>query len=82
MALPLLLGAREKARIAGCDKAYAVVAGELKVRVQRVRTGRRSVGRVSRWQGDIGVSLGLTHNLGGFPFQNICSISIIGRYGD
>jgi len=26
--------------------------------------------------------VGLTHNLGGFPFQNICSISIIGRYGD
>lgn len=26
--------------------------------------------------------LGLTHNLGGFPFQNICAISIIGRYGD
>jgi acetyl-CoA C-acetyltransferase len=25
---------------------------------------------------------GLTHNLGGFPFQNICSISIIGRYDD
>ena len=25
---------------------------------------------------------GLTHNLGGFPFQNICSIAIIGRYGD
>jgi acetyl-CoA C-acetyltransferase len=25
---------------------------------------------------------GLTHNLGGFPFQNICSISIIGRYGE
>ncbi|MBC2712297.1 MAG: acetyl-CoA acetyltransferase [Desulfosarcina sp.] len=25
---------------------------------------------------------GLTHNLGGFPFQNICSISIIGRYGN
>ena len=23
---------------------------------------------------------GLTHNLGGFPFQNVCSISIIGRY--
>jgi acetyl-CoA C-acetyltransferase len=23
---------------------------------------------------------GLTHNLGGFPFQNICAISIIGRY--
>jgi acetyl-CoA C-acetyltransferase len=23
---------------------------------------------------------GLTHNLGGFPFQNICSIAIIGRY--
>ncbi len=24
--------------------------------------------------------LGLTHNLGGFPFQNICSIAIIGKY--
>ncbi|MFO8112942.1 MAG: acetyl-CoA acetyltransferase [Desulfosalsimonadaceae bacterium] len=24
--------------------------------------------------------LGMTHNLGGFPFQNICSIGIIGRY--
>jgi acetyl-CoA C-acetyltransferase len=23
---------------------------------------------------------GLTHNLGGFPFQNICSIAIIGRH--
>jgi acetyl-CoA C-acetyltransferase len=25
--------------------------------------------------------LGLNHNLGGFPHQNVCSISIIGRYG-
>ena len=24
--------------------------------------------------------LGLTHNLGGFPFQNVCSISIIGKH--
>ena len=24
--------------------------------------------------------LALNHNLGGFPHQNICSISIIGRY--
>ncbi len=24
--------------------------------------------------------LGLTHNLGGFPFQNICSIGIVGKY--
>lgn len=24
---------------------------------------------------------GLTHNLGGFPHQNVCAISIIGRYG-
>lgn len=23
---------------------------------------------------------GLTHNLGGFPFQNVCSISIVGKY--
>ncbi len=26
--------------------------------------------------------LGLTHNIGGFPFMNVCSISIIGRYGE
>ena len=24
---------------------------------------------------------GLTHNLGGFPHQNVCAISIIGKYG-
>lgn len=24
--------------------------------------------------------LGLTHNLGGFPFMNVCSVSIIGKY--
>jgi acetyl-CoA C-acetyltransferase len=23
---------------------------------------------------------GLTHNLGGFPFQNVCAIAILGRY--
>jgi acetyl-CoA C-acetyltransferase len=23
---------------------------------------------------------GLTHNLGGFPAMNVCSISIVGRY--
>jgi acetyl-CoA C-acetyltransferase len=25
--------------------------------------------------------MGLNHNLGGFPHQNICSISIVGPYG-
>ncbi len=25
--------------------------------------------------------LGLTHNLGGFPFMNVCSIAIVGKYG-
>jgi acetyl-CoA C-acetyltransferase len=29
-----------------------------------------------------GPRLGLTHNLGGFPHQNVASISIIGHYGD
>jgi acetyl-CoA C-acetyltransferase len=24
---------------------------------------------------------GLTHNLGGFPFMNVCAISIVGKYG-
>lgn len=28
------------------------------------------------------VRLGLTHNLGGFPHQNVCSVGIIGRYND
>jgi len=23
---------------------------------------------------------GLIHNLGGFPFQNVCSVAIVGRY--
>ena len=26
-------------------------------------------------------TFGLTHNLGGFPHQNVCSISIVGRHG-
>jgi acetyl-CoA C-acetyltransferase len=26
-------------------------------------------------------SIGLTHNLGGFPNRNVCAISIVGRYG-
>lgn len=26
--------------------------------------------------------LGLTHNLGGFPHQNVCAITIVGRYGE
>lgn len=26
--------------------------------------------------------LGMTHNLGGFPHQNVCSIAIVGRYGE
>ena len=26
------------------------------------------------------VRFGLTHNLGGFPHQNVCSVSIVGRY--
>jgi acetyl-CoA C-acetyltransferase len=25
--------------------------------------------------------IGLTHNLGGFPFMNVCSIGILGKYG-
>jgi acetyl-CoA C-acetyltransferase len=25
---------------------------------------------------------GLTHNLGGMPYMNICSVTIVGRYGD
>jgi acetyl-CoA C-acetyltransferase len=25
--------------------------------------------------------IGLTHNLGGFPFMNVCSVAIVGKYG-
>jgi acetyl-CoA C-acetyltransferase len=25
---------------------------------------------------------GLTHNLGGMPYMNICSVTIVGRVGD
>ncbi len=38
------------------------------------------LGRADKRQLD-NPKLGLTHNLGGFPFQNICAISIIGKYG-
>ncbi|NQU07268.1 MAG: acetyl-CoA acetyltransferase, partial [Candidatus Abyssubacteria bacterium] len=24
--------------------------------------------------------IGLTHNLGGFPFMNVCSVGIVGKY--
>jgi acetyl-CoA C-acetyltransferase len=27
------------------------------------------------------IDLGLTQNLGGHPHQNVCSVSIVGRYG-
>jgi len=38
------------------------------------------LGRADKRQLD-NPKIGLTHNLGGFPFQNICAISIIGKYG-
>lgn len=39
------------------------------------------LGRAGPRQREDEPRLGLTHNLGGFPHQNVCSISIIGRYG-
>ena len=39
------------------------------------------LGRAGARQRQDEPTLGLTHNLGGFPHQNVCSISIIGRYG-
>ena len=34
------------------------------------------------WAGTLtGVDLGLTHNLGGHPHQNVCAVAIIGREG-
>ena len=39
-------------------------------------------GRAGERQRQDAPRFGLTHNLGGFPHQNVCSISIIGRYGE
>jgi acetyl-CoA C-acetyltransferase len=39
------------------------------------------LGRADKRQLD-NPKIGLTHNLGGFPFQNICAISIIGKHGE
>jgi acetyl-CoA C-acetyltransferase len=25
--------------------------------------------------------MGLTHNLGGWPYSNICAITVVGKYG-
>lgn len=38
------------------------------------------LGRAGERQRKNPPQLGLTHNLGGFPHQNVCSISILGRY--
>jgi acetyl-CoA C-acetyltransferase len=38
-------------------------------------------GRAGERQRATPPNLGLTHNLGGFPHQNVCSISIVGQYG-
>jgi acetyl-CoA C-acetyltransferase len=38
------------------------------------------LGRAGERQREDAPRLGLTHNLGGFPHQNVCSVSIIGRY--
>jgi acetyl-CoA C-acetyltransferase len=37
-------------------------------------------GRAGERQRKDAPRLGLTHNLGGFPHQNVCSIAIVGRY--
>jgi acetyl-CoA C-acetyltransferase len=39
------------------------------------------LGRAGERQRQDGPSLGLTHNLGGFPHQNVCSVAIVGKYG-
>ncbi len=38
-------------------------------------------GRAGERQRQDTPSIGLTHNLGGFPSRNVCAISIVGRYG-
>jgi acetyl-CoA C-acetyltransferase len=38
------------------------------------------LGRAGERQRQTPPRLGMTHNLGGFPHQNVCSIAIVGRY--
>ena len=40
------------------------------------------LGRAGERQRKTRPRLGMTHNLGGFPHQNVCSIAIVGRFGD
>ncbi|MBM3526895.1 MAG: acetyl-CoA acetyltransferase [Alphaproteobacteria bacterium] len=40
------------------------------------------LGRAGERQRQTPPRLGMTHNLGGFPHQNVCSIAIVGRYGN
>ena len=40
------------------------------------------LGRAGERQRKTPPRLGMTHNLGGFPHQNVCSIAIVGRYGE
>ena len=39
------------------------------------------LGRAGERQREEEPVLGLTHNLGGFPHQNVCSVVIVGREG-
>ena len=39
------------------------------------------LGRAGERQRGKEPALGLTHNLGGFPHQNVCSVVIVGREG-
>ena len=38
-------------------------------------------GRAEERQRDDDPVFGLTHNLGGFPLQNVCSVTIVGKEG-
>jgi len=38
-------------------------------------------GRAGARQRSDDPSLGVIHNLGGFPWQNVCSVSVLGKYG-
>ena len=56
------------------DRRFRACACSTKCTAQLLgRAGRASACRTRK--------LGLTHNLGGFPHQNIASVSIIGRFG-
>ena len=62
------------------DTGCRINAPRLLQRLHALRqVGRNAAGGIDRQLGS--PTWGVTHNLGGFPSQNVAAISVIGAYG-